>query len=365
MKQTEKIDGYQFTVLVALFIMGSTILVLPSALVEYARQDAWLAGVIAVSCSPFLAYLYLKLHELYPQLMFVDMIKRIVGTWAGTIVAIVYFLFSILLSSMVLRDTSDFLQTQMLPETPMYALQILLLAAVIVALLYGIETMARGAELFFPIVVLVVIAPVLLTANNLEFSHLKPFLGNGVRQVVDGSLLMLSIPFLELVLFLPLLPAVNKTKRKRAFFIAGVLVGGLIIFTIAMVTLLTIGANLTAALNFPSFFAAKKIRLGDFLQRIEAVIAVQWIITSFVKIAILMYISLILFKQIVRLQRYHIFVVPMSFIVLALSHAIPVNTGSIREFAGETWIPVSLFLGLFVPLFLYIVGLIRKKASAS
>lgn len=365
MKQKEKIDGYQFTVLVALFIMGSTILVLPSNLAEYAKQDAWLAGLVAISCSLLIVFLYLELHKLYPRLMFVDMTKKILGTWIGTFVAVLYFLFSVLLTSIVLRNASDFLQAQMMPETPLYALQILLLAAVVVALLYGIETMARGAEIFFPIVVIVVIAPVLLTVNNVDFNHFKPFLGHGVQQVADGTLFMLAIPFLELVLFLPLLPVINKTKKKRTYFLFGVLSGGLIIFTVAMVTLLTIGVDLAAALNFPSYFAAKKIKMGDFLQRIESVIAIQWIITSFVKIAVCMYISLFLFKQLLRLEHYHIYVVPMSYIVLALSHAIPVNTSSIRAFAGGTWIPLTFFLGIVVPLLLYVVGLIRKKRSVS
>ncbi|WP_413375987.1 GerAB/ArcD/ProY family transporter [Alkalihalobacillus sp. 1P02AB] len=361
MIKVEKISASQFMVLVCLFIIGSTVLILPAALAGVAKQDAWISGLLGIGYSLLLVYFYSSICSLYPSTAFPELLEKILGKWIGRLFILLYCGFAFFLASLTLRDAGDFLKTQIIPETPIYAIQLLMLIAVVVALLYGIETFARASELFFPIVIFVVLVPVILLMKDINFDYIKPIFEHGFVPIFEGSLLMISIPFLELVLLLAIYPLINDQKKARKYFFIGVSLGGFFILLKALLTILTIGVGLTSSISFPAFFSAKKINIADFLQRIEALIAIQWIVTSFVKLSLCMYVALNLFARLFQVSSYRILVFPSVLIVLAIAQAVPPFTSSIRAYVAELWIPFVLFFGLLLPLVIFIVGLIRKK----
>lgn len=139
----------QFTILVILFTVGSSILITPSGLAAEAKQDAWIAAILSVCIGLLTLFLYQALVRQFPNQTLVEMCEAIFGIWIGKIVSLLYFCFFFLLAALVLRNIGDFVVTQVLPDTPLQFILMIFLLVVIMASRHGIETIARTGEIFF------------------------------------------------------------------------------------------------------------------------------------------------------------------------------------------------------------------------
>jgi spore germination protein KB len=100
--------------------------------------------------------------------------------------------------------------------------------------------------------------------------------------------------------------------------------------------------------------------LADFLERMEAAIATLWIITIFYKIVIYFYGAILGLAQTLNLQDYRPLTLPMAMILIVISLIIYPNVVYANTWNSTTWIPFVLTFGLFLPLLLLIVAVLRK-----
>ena len=75
----------------------------------------------------------------------------------------------------------------------------------------------------------------------------------------------------------------------------------MVLFTIIALTILVLGPDITGRNLYPSYMLAK-INIGNFLQRIEAVMAVMWFITLFYRISLYFYAIAIGISQIFHIK---------------------------------------------------------------
>ncbi|MGF9822477.1 GerAB/ArcD/ProY family transporter [Brevibacillus agri] len=71
--------------------------------------------------------------------------------------------------------------------------------------------------------------------------------------------------------------------------------------------------------------------------------------------------SFVSMVQVFRLRTYKPLILPKAFLVVVFSLIVYPNTAYMNQWDVDAWLPYSLIFGLFYPLLLLIVGLIRKK----
>nr|WP_246096794.1 GerAB/ArcD/ProY family transporter [Psychrobacillus soli] len=81
--QKIKINSYQFLVLVIFFTVGTSILIVPSALASFAKQDAWIAAIIGTGIGLLIVWLFTKIGLWFPNLTFIQMNETLFGKWVG------------------------------------------------------------------------------------------------------------------------------------------------------------------------------------------------------------------------------------------------------------------------------------------
>src|SRR5690606_36172499 len=118
-----------------------------------------------------------------------------------------------LLASLTLRNMGDFMTTQIMPETPIQAIHILFLSIAVMGVRLGLEPLARTAEIFLPLVLLLLVMLVCLVSSEIQFEKVTPMLENGILPIFRGSLTMLALPFLEGAILIMLLPSVSDPKE--------------------------------------------------------------------------------------------------------------------------------------------------------
>ncbi|MFD0710365.1 endospore germination permease [Paenibacillus sp. GCM10027626] len=362
--QQEKIGAHQFAILVILFCLGSSVLLVPAALAGHAKQDGWIAGIVGVLLGCAVIMLFNAYDKQIGQKGFVDACQFLLGKWIGTALAAVFVIHAFMLSVFMLRFIGDFMTTQIMPETPIEAILIMFVAIIVLAVAYGLETFSRTAEYIFPWLILLFLVLAGTVIAQIDLSNLQPVLFNGFAPVVRGSLVFVGIPYMELVLFLLILPSVDgMDKRKKAFIIAG-LIGGLIVVAVTFLTLSVLGPLLTVRNVYPSFTLSKKINIGQFLKRIEALMAIFWFLAIFFKTTVTFYVTAKGLSQLLRLPKYQSVLIPIGIAAVVYAQIVYPDIVFGTRFANTAWMPYASLVAIFVPLILIIAAKIRKKATA-
>jgi spore germination protein KB len=364
MLENGRIAGRQFTVLVFMFTTGSSLLLAPSMLASDAKQDAWLAAIIGVVVGLLLTWLYQTLGNLYSNMTLVEYSEKILGKWIGKAISLLFFTFPFLLTALVLRNIGDFMTTQIMPETPIQAIHIIFLIIVIMGTRLGLETLARTGEILFPWFIGLFLLLVIFISPQIELEKIQPFLEDGMKPVLRGALPFIGFPFLELVIFLMIFPYVNKSKEAGKAFFRGTLIGGVVLILLTALAILVMGVDQTTRSLYPSYILAKKINIGNFLQRIEAIVTIMWFISIFFKLTICFYASTLSLAQIFKLKDYRMLVFPLGMILNVLSLVVSPNIVYNITSTFRVWgIPYGFTYGLFLPLLLLGVAAFRKKRS--
>ncbi|UUZ95404.1 endospore germination permease [Paenibacillus sp. P25] len=281
--EKEKITPTQFSLLVNMFTVGDSILIVPSGLAAEAGQDAWLAALLTIGIGLLLVRLYASLAGRFPGKSLVQYTELILGKWAGKVISLWFFTFCLLFSSFLIRDIGEFVVTHNLPNTPVEVVNIIFLCLMIMGVRGGMEPLARTVQIFFPLLFLFFVFSVLTLTPQIEPEHILPVFEAGMKPVIRAVIPFVGIPYLELVLFLMIIPYVSDTEKAKSSLVKGMLVGSSTLFTVIVLSILVLGPELTARETYPSYALVKKINVGHFLQRIEAIMAAVWFLTIYIK----------------------------------------------------------------------------------
>ncbi len=357
-----KIGLHQFTILTFLFTVGSSILILPSGLAFEAKQDAWIASAVGLAAGLLMVLLFNGIAIRFPNKNLVQYTQDTLGKWFGGIVSFLYFCYFFILASLVLRNIGDFVTTQVLPNTPIQFIHILFLIVIIMGIRNGLETFTRTAEIFFPWVLIFFFIMVVLLPPEFEVRHLFPVLGYGIKPVLRAAIPVIGTPYMELVVFLMFLPVVSNLQKARKAFLVGVLIGGVVLIIISLLSVLVLGADLTARHIYPSYTLAKKISIGNFLERLEVIMAGIWFITIYFKLAICFYASTMTFAELFKLKDARQLYWPFGMVMIVLSIVAYPDIGYFMDFATKIYASYSFTFAIVFPLLILFVSFIRKKA---
>ncbi|AZN41303.1 GerAB/ArcD/ProY family transporter [Paenibacillus albus] len=364
MLENAKISLRQLSILTLMFSLGSTILIVPSALTAIAKQDGWIAAIVGVAEGMLSLHLYIALAYRYPGKSLIQFSENILGKWLGKGVGLLFLVYFFILSALVLRNVGDFITTIIMPETPIQVVHALFVLAVVMGVSLGIEVIARSAEIFLPWVAILISVLIVFLIPQIEFDRIQPEFESGVKGIIHGSLSVLSIPYMELVVFLMIFPFVNKSKGYGAAFAKGSFLGGLVIITVTMLCVLVLGWDFTARHTFPSYTLAKKIQVGEFLQRIEVLVAIIWFLTIFFKLAICFHASVHGMAQWFQLRTARPLIIPLAIVLVVLSIVVYPNIVYFRVFAAEIWPFYAMTFGIVIPLILLLISVIKQRFQA-
>ena len=209
--------------LITLFILGNSILIGPGG---QAKQDAWIAIIISISWTIILLLMFSKILSLYPGKDLFDILQIILGKFIGKIVSILMIWFAFHTGTLVLRVLSEYTNTLVFPDTPVALPMLFFVILLIWSLKEGIEVLARSAEFFIYIVILMILILTVLSIPEMDISRLKPILNNGATPILKGAFSSFSFPFGQTVIFTMVFSNISKVKNNKKTFIVGLLIGG-------------------------------------------------------------------------------------------------------------------------------------------
>lgn len=363
MLEKGKISARQLTILVMLLTIGDSILIIPSSTTHYARQNAWISALIGMIAGLLAVYMYSQFVKSYPKLTLIQAIQKTFGKWIGTIISLIVLMYFLMVAVGSMREIGDFVTSEMLPGTPIPATLILFILIVIMASRLGIEVIGRASELFIPMFIVLFLIQTSAIIPQMEMVRMLPILEDGMKPVLRGAISITTYTFLETVVFLMILPYVNQQKKITKSFLLGTLLGGIVIFITLTVSILVLGPDLTTRDVYPSYNIARRISVGGFFERVEAMIALQWMLTLFIKVTLYFYAFILGLSQLLNLKEYRVLSLPTGIILVALAPLIAPNFTYYNAIFDNYWVYYVITFGVFLPLVVLSVGMFRRALS--
>lgn len=360
--QDGKINAYQFLVLVTFFSIGTSILVIPSLLAAATNQDAWIVAIAGTGIGLLVIWLFCTIAQWFPHLTFIQVNEKILGKWVGKAVSLLFVFMSLLFASILLYYSGTFLNTLLMPNTPMAALNILMAIIIVMGVRLGLETIARSAEILILAFFILFIFLVLFILPDVKLENVQPVFEAEALTIVRSTLYFIEVTSVNAVVLLMIFPAfINDRKQAKKSFLIGNLIGGIAITIITFLCISVLGAGNTASQIYPGFELAKRIQVGIFIQRIEAFMAALWIIALYFKATIYFHASVLGLAQVLNLKDYRPLSVPLGMIVIVLSLIIFPNVVYQQHWSATTSLFISYSIGLVLPLLLVVVYAFRRK----
>ena len=362
MAETLKISTRQFTILATLITIGDNILVLPAIPALEANRDAWISAIVGLVIGLIFVSLFVTAGKLNYKLSLIEHIREVFGRWVSIPIALLFIGYIMLSISAHLREVGDFAVSQIIPDTPIEAVHILFLLLIIMGVRLGLETFTRVSEIFFPWFILLFIIFIVSLIPAIDLHKIQPVFDHGIKPILRGSIACTAFPFLELVTLMMIFPSVNNEKDIRSGIMIGTLIGGMILVVFIGLTILVLGAEPAARNTYPSYDLAKRINIGNFFQRVEAILALMWIITTYFKMTFFTYVLHRGLAQLFQLKDFRMMMFPIGMIIIFLSQVIAPNIAYYNNFSSKYWPYMDLTFSMFLPLALIVGYALRKNA---
>ncbi|THE13127.1 spore gernimation protein GerB [Bacillus timonensis] len=357
--ENAKISSYQLFSLIYIFILGTTMIFPVGANGEKA---AWISIIIGmVGGIPLLAmYHYLNIQ--YPNLLLTDYCRKILGKLIGTIIGVLYVLYFLYGAARDVRDAME-LMPLFLNETPTWAIGAMILLPITFGLFLGIEVIARTSEIFFPYIVLTVVLMVIFVifSDIVNVENLFPVLEPGWGKIIQGALTdAWMAPFGEMICFTMIFAYLQPSKSPLKVGLVGVLTGGFVIVFTHLLIISVLGGDIRNESIAPLLVMVKKINVGDFIQRLDALFMIGLILNDFFKIVVFMYAAVIGAAAIFKISKNRL-IIPFSLIVMFTSMFFADSYTTHMAQSDIVLKYVYPIFAAYIPLLLCTVSAIRQK----
>ncbi|MGG1517155.1 GerAB/ArcD/ProY family transporter [Paenibacillus oryzisoli] len=263
--------------------------------------------------------------------------KELIGRWLHIPMMVCYCFFFIHIASIVLRQTMDFLIQIYLPATPSWAIGGSFALVIWLAVRSGPEAIFRCAAGFFFVIFVTASFVPFLVGKELNYHSAVALITNlDMRQLTVAS-----YPFIpwfgEMFLILFIFPLLAEPEKTRRTLVLSSLFSILFFELYYLLCILLFDKHLMAEITYPILEMLRFIRIGDFLENLDPIVVSIWIAGLFIKISLLLYVSVLIFAQLFKLKDTR----PLSFsfgaIMVGLSMNVVKSQVELNDFLMHSW----------------------------
>lgn len=353
MEKDGKISPRQSFFIVFMLLIGIFYLVLPRNLVLQVGTDGWIVLLLGMVFALVTVFAITTVGKKYSDKTVVEYAPLILGNIVGKVIAVVFVLYFSFLAIGSLRLLVELLRSTLLTETPRNILLLGLILLLGWLLKNGIEDIARFTEFVSPIIIILTISILLADFRFMEPLRLQPVLQNSLFALGKGVLGSVSY-FGLVIVILMLYPHINEPKKVPKTMIWALVLGGAFTLLMFMMAVTVFGVYETGRMAWPVLELAKMVKIGNFIERIEALFLALWVSSAFINSSILCYCSITGFAQLIGRKSYKKLIIPFMVFYLLVS-LFPKGLLQIIEiYYWFQWL--GLFITFVLPLVLLVKG---------
>src|SRR5690554_3727073 len=290
------------------------------------KQDAWMSVLIASAIGILnIIFIYGTIYKYNHKLTFIKILEKYFGIIFGKIIAIIYIIYFMFISLLILRHIYEVLIMYLLPGTPKIIIISICVLLIIYSVNKGIESIARAGEIYFFATMFAYISFIffLLFSNIINFNNLFPILDNGFKPVVKASIpLFIAFPFGELVPFLTIFHYLNKSKGTVKTSVLAMLSITFILTILTILTIITLGAYIINNSPYPTIKMIRLINVGFSVRRLYSLAVMISLTSSVIKLMLFFFVTTTGLRDIFDPKSCQKYIIPTSFITVISTYFI-------------------------------------------
>lgn len=356
-----KISSLQMGMLMYLMIGATAILIVPSITAKHAERDMWISPIWGSISGFTIVLITWVLHTWHPKKTIIQYSVTILGRYFGKLGGFLILFFVMHSSGMIIREYGEFIVSSFLSQTPTLVVMASLVFVCAITVRSGLEVLARATQIFLPFILLFFIGIFLLLIPDLKPNRMLPILENGLMPSLKGSVLPHTW-FIEFFFISFLYPYVSDKTNGLKWGLLSVL-GMMLTMVITNISSLFLFGQLTGSFHFPVFEAASYISFANFLEHLDAIVMVIWVLGGFIQIALWYYALALGTAQWLNLSDYRPTAFPLGLLLTVVSIWISPNLNSLIRFFSTSGPFYSFAILLLYPVGLMVISYFRHKVS--
>ena len=193
MKNDMMIGHREALTLLVTLMSGQVFLSMPRNMALLGDTAGWLIVLLSGIFSLIGYYFLASLLKEYPGLDILQISQSLCGKYLGTLFSIIFFLFFLSISSLMLRQFAESFIISILPNTPISIVCFFFLFLLVYGAIQGIETLTRVAWFFGPYLLLAFIVTIGFSMPYADLQLLLPILGKGPLTLLKHSVFHISL----------------------------------------------------------------------------------------------------------------------------------------------------------------------------
>ncbi|ETT65290.1 spore germination protein [Paenibacillus sp. FSL R7-277] len=358
MNNPRQITSLRAAAVISSTIIGVGILSFPRYMTEAGNSSAPLVAFCGVLFSFISYWLLASLCQRFPQETLFVFSRRLIGRPLAAIFTVVIMLLFIVLTGLTVRQFGDVATTVLYKKTPIEATIFLML---LISLLSSRRNVVKFSYIHFfylPLIVGSILVTILLSLKNVDMLNLQPVLMAPSLQFWKGAqeATYLFQSSFVIVLLIPFMEKPGHAVRAGAW---AIFLSGAIYVLIVIASVGIFGSEETKLLIYPTLEMARSAAFGEgFLERLDAIFIIIWVISVYTTIYTTYYISAYLLHKLLRFRDQRMastVLLPVMFILAML----PSNVFESYRWALHLG-NAGMMLMFGYPLLLWTVYLLRR-----
>ncbi|MGO4886793.1 endospore germination permease [Anaerobacillus sp. MEB173] len=354
-----KISAAQMAIMMHPTIVATGLLLVPALTAAKAERDMWLSPIWGSLVGFLVVYITYQLHKQYPNETIVEYSEHIVGRIPGKVIGLLYILFYLHINSIIIREYGEFIVGIFLLKTPEIVIYGSMTIVCAFAVRGGLEVIARSAQLFIPVVMLLFLTIIIFLTLDLDPTNMLPVLEKGIMPSIVGAAPPAAW-FSEYFLIAFLMPYLTDREKGLKWGNFSVLSVAFILVVTNLTSLFLFG-DIVGDLLYPVMDAGRYIQVAEFFTHLESLVMAIWILGAFIKISVFYYAVTLGTAQWLKLSEYKSIVMPLGFLLVLVAIWSAPNLSELKHFLGTSSVFYLLSMQLMLPGLLLIMVSIRKK----
>lgn len=354
-----KLTSFQVFVLVVLPSFSSVSYMSGGKLIEAAGADAWITCIATSFLASFSVFIIISLAKRFPNDTVFTFSKKIFGGFFGTILNLIYIIYSMVFTAFVLRVFLTIIYTIAFRETPMLLIIVLYLATAVYISTKNVVVISRVAEISFIFIVLIItIIPLLEYQINMDY--LLPIGSSGIGNILKAVIPYLTT-FLGLYSLLLFIPYIKNKKASMKSALAGVVFVTLVYTVYSIILIGFFGAERASMFFWPLLKYISTIS-SPVVERIDVIIMILWAGIGLVSVYIGFYFSKIGLVETFGLKgdKKNYLIIAVVFIISVYLTQFPKNYCDLLIYS-KILVLFSIGVNFIFPLILLIFSLLLKR----
>lgn len=356
-----KIERMQYFFMIPNLLFGKAVGITAGVTVRKLGADTWISMTIGFMIGIAIMLLMVYLCSKFPDKTIIEFAEELIGKWVGRGIGIILALFFIMAFGASANVMTLHLSEYFLPETPFIIICLLYILLCMYGIFLGVEVVVRFSLVGFIMLVLINIAMVTGTIQDINTINLVPLMDRGLISDIAGSIYIFGDISMAILAVGFLYPMLNKKKKVFRITFWAMVTGAIMVIIWPIYEIMVLGPDLMKQSVVVCMRQIRCAQLTKYIPRYELIMVSFFTFGVLVQSVVMFYCAKYCIKQITKIKKDWIIILPLTTVLVFVTYYMAVDHNNFINFLSYPYSQICAALSIGLPIILLFTALLRGK----